>query len=598
MSPGRFRFMKQAGLFACLATSLTAADFAPPAEGPVAFRRDRLPLDVETIGSLSGQLVILARGLDATTPAKRRAAAQMLALSMVLDPGNTKARELVAQYVSGDRKPKGDAEDLEKARTTLWQLVSWLESPDAGTEGHSLAACLKDTLISSNPEDPKTAALQGRGELGSWTGWIPTLSSYQDAPAKPEDHEEETKGKAPGMASSGSIKLTNAEVSTLMWTSAKGLDGKDKWTLAPGVLQMSARMAPPEGGQPAPFSVRFGTRDDGGFLITLEQAIPGYLKDLNPPAGGQVDLGGGDFTASLASRKMQAISAAATLLAAAAVTGREPTGAVLGTFDVTGAFTLSTGFWEQLRAMENAPPGRLVLPAEAAEYLPAMLAMEKPQFFLRHEVLLAKNLRELLEFSAKSPAEPLAGITARFKEIRDKTDVQAVGNYLANPHVRRRLAEIAQEMPLHYSARMLAIQGSGSRPTKIPRPVLVPEIRRALAPMAWMGQWQGMDSSGEVDNANIPRVGPTYEACRTQVDALKRYVTKEDQPLMAEVDELLTAIRTVERVVRSRAASYEVYAAQTKLIAAYKTTMNDLARAVGEPVVKPESRSAGDLPPD
>lgn len=593
--------MKQAGLLACMATSLAtsavAADFTPPSEGPVAFRRDKLPLGVETIGSLSGHLVVMAKGLDATTPEKRRAAAQMLAMASTLDPGNTKARELVAQYVSGDHKPKGDSEDIGKARAEIWQLVSWLDSPDAGAEAHSLSACLKDVLGTSNPDDPKAASLQGKDELGSWAGWIPPLASYQDSPTTPENGSD-PKGTAPGVTPPGVIKLASAQVSTLMWTGSKTIDGKAKWTLAPGTLHMSARIAEPEAGEAPPFSVRFGSKDDGGFLVSLEQSIPGYLKGLELPPGGQVDLGGEEFIASVPSRKMQAVSAAATLLTAAAVTGQEPTGAVLGTFDATGAFVLPTGFWEQLRAMESAPPGRLVLPAEAAEYLPAMLAMEKPQFFLRHEILLAKDLRELQAFSAKSPAEPLAGITARFKEIRDKADIQAVGNYLANPHVRRRLAEIAQEMPLHYSAKMLAIQGSGSRPTKIPRPVLVPEIRRALTPMAWMAQWQGMDSSGEVDNTNVPRVGPTYEACKTQVDALKRYVTKEDQPIMDEVDQLLTAIRTVERVVRSRAASYEVYSAQTKLITAYRTTMNDLSRAAGEPVAKPESRSSGGRPPD
>ena len=58
---------------------LVAGNFAVPAEGPVAFRRDRLPLDAGTMAELSRQLVTLAEGLSAETAVNRRAAAQVLA---------------------------------------------------------------------------------------------------------------------------------------------------------------------------------------------------------------------------------------------------------------------------------------------------------------------------------------------------------------------------------------------------------------------------------------------------------------------------------------------------------------------------------------
>ena len=98
MRPGKFHVLRVAGLSLAAATCLFAQKFAPPAEGPVAFRRDRIPLDAEAMAGLSRQLATLAEGLDFKTAANRRAAAQMLALAVTLDPANSKTRELIARF--------------------------------------------------------------------------------------------------------------------------------------------------------------------------------------------------------------------------------------------------------------------------------------------------------------------------------------------------------------------------------------------------------------------------------------------------------------------------------------------------------------------
>ena len=142
-------------VWAITAMTLVAGNFAPPAEGPVAFRRDRLPLDADTMATLSRQLVTLAQGLDAETAVNRRAAAQMLALATALDPGNGKAREVLAGFQNGSHPPAADAEQLEKSRERVWQDIAWLETPEAGGEGQALAACLADVLVVSDPKTPR-----------------------------------------------------------------------------------------------------------------------------------------------------------------------------------------------------------------------------------------------------------------------------------------------------------------------------------------------------------------------------------------------------------------------------------------------------------
>ena len=88
-------------------------------------------------------------------------------------------------------------------------------------------------------------------------------------------------------------------------------------------------------------------------------------------------------------------------------------------------------FWYQLQALGKGKGQRLVLPAEAAAYLPSILAMEKPEFFFDYEVLLASDFKQLLDLTAKKPKEPLASATAKFREIRERAGISGC------PHLHR-----------------------------------------------------------------------------------------------------------------------------------------------------------------
>jgi hypothetical protein len=246
----------------------------------------------------------------------------------------------------------------------------------------------------------------------------------------------------------------------------------------------------------------------------------------------------------------QSISAAAAVLTSAALTGQEPDATVIGVIDRTGNFSLPTGFWDQLQSLTSGggQKGRLILPTASADYLPALLALEKPQFFFDYEVILASNFSELIALSAKNLEGRDAKISANFQEIRAKATPLALGQYLANPHVRRRLVEITQENPNHYSARLLAIQGTGNRPVFIPRKVLVPEILRAIKPI----QWIVARTSAFFEDEETTRVGASYESSRSALDLLERYVAKEDRGLLDKAQELVAKIRTMERVIRKK----------------------------------------------
>ncbi|MGB6221703.1 hypothetical protein, partial [Haloferula sp.] len=77
--------------------SLAQAAFVPPNDGPVPFRRDKLPVDADTMTSLSKQLVLLTGTMDTSKAEETRRAAQILGLALALDPDNRQGLPLLRQ---------------------------------------------------------------------------------------------------------------------------------------------------------------------------------------------------------------------------------------------------------------------------------------------------------------------------------------------------------------------------------------------------------------------------------------------------------------------------------------------------------------------
>jgi hypothetical protein len=579
--------------------SAMAGPFAVPAEGPVAFRRDKIPLDADAMAGLSKQLQTLAASLAPETPADHRGAAQMLALALALDPANAKARELISDYQSQNHQAGDDLDRLEKSRARIWQYIAWLETPDAGSDGQALAACLKDVIIISDPKNPKSAAIREAGEKGAWAGWVPAVSAYEEkdlaANGSPSEPQPGSADPAPTESPTPAGQLEKAQVYTLLWQST-GKGETAVWTLAPAPLQMTASLSETEGGgeegsqaKAIPFSLTVGNGEEGSTVGRMAQTIRALLNSQHKklPAGLKVTINNKELEKSLESKRRQSISAAAAVLANAAVSGQEPDAVILGSVDETGAYKLPTAFWDQLMALGKGGGRRLILPAEAAIYLPSILALEKPGFFMDYEVLLATDFNQLVALSTKTPEGPLASASTEFRKIRERQGAQDVRLYIANTFVKQRMMVILQEVPTHFSAKMLLIQAAGNRPTLIARQVLATELRRALEPMRWILDVQ--DSNR--DDSNFAKLGETYESCRTKVDAMERYAEKNDKILVDHAREVVIAIRNLDRATRTRGESYvithAVQTAHSDLKRLAKEFSDEIAADAGDGLILP-----------
>jgi hypothetical protein len=223
------------------------------------------------------------------------------------------------------------------------------------------------------------------------------------------------------------------------------------------------------------------------------------------------------------------------------------------------------------------------------ELLPGLLVLEKPEFFLQHEVLAAADFQELTARAGTPEQGPLADAMAKFAEIRRVAQGKAAAPFVAHPATRQRLGEILQLCPDHLSARMLLLQGSGSRPDKFPAPILAREIRRAIKPMAWAtttGLWE----------VSADKLEATHATCRAELDALASKVDRPDRTLHDEALEIVNSLRTMARKLRSPggdpSGSWDrdrvIGPLQRETASGYGTLMEKLDQISGEDEYQPQ----------
>jgi hypothetical protein len=531
---------------------ICVAEFALPAAGPVPFRRFAIPLDADTMTRLSQDLTAAAREQPIATPHERRAVVQLLALAQVLDPANDAAREILKACASGSHNPQKDPAGPARELVRIRHLASWLELPEAGPDGQALAHCLQDVLAASDPGHPDAQARRETGEAGAWAGWVPEPAAYEDRPKVAEaPATRPPPGPEPGLPA---VRLPQASVGTLAWKKS-GNDPSAEWLPVPTSLSMTSSLAEDAS---SGFSLSFGGQ--GRSLDQTARMIGNLLEKQHGdlPRGLRIRITCPEFSSSPEAGSALPSSAAAAVLASAAITGREADAIILGRVDESGALTLPKTIWEQLLSLGPGKGRRLVLPAAAADWLPSVLAMEKPGFFMDYEVLLAADFRELLDLSAKEPPGNVAAASAKFREIRERMGGEDVRSYVANSFVRTRLGELAQEAaPYHASAAMLFMQAGGKRPTTLIRPALNAELLIAAKPLAWITRREEY----EFDAADPKRWSECYDGYRKRIDQLARMTTRTDQDLLEEGRAVSTAARNLERAYRTRGEQYLVWGA-------------------------------------
>jgi hypothetical protein len=530
----------------------------------------------------------------------------MVALALALDPASRDAQALVDSLKEGGAQKPAEEEELERARNRAWQVLAWLEMPETGADAQALAACLGDVLAMSDPQHPKARERQSAGEKGAWKGWVAEELAFRpkESESKPEMNEEkEADPEQPDKEKAGA-HLTLGELSGAMplWHYDKELD-RTKLAVVPVRLEASI-LDPGEKEEEDDEDEKDKDKDKGKNKDKVddeeeykrpdfEVRVPGegmterFAKAMHQvesamtqrhgslPTGLQVKLSFGKIDYSM-TRNGLALTGTTALLMEGALSGKIPTAITLAVVGEDGKLELPPRFWQTLRALSasQSTGTRLILPDEAAEFLTALVVMDDAAFFMKNEVLLAGSVDELCDFASPSPKEGIADGLKRFEEVRKVGQGKALGTFVAHPATQQRLRELAGAMPEHASARMLALQGSGSRPRFLQRPILAREIRTAVEPL-------GILMSEQFDEIDPEDLEKAHEASRALLAGLTGYIDIRDRDLHKGATDVADSLRPLARLLPKK--DYENSDALTqKQAEAYGSARREYLRLLRE----------------
>ncbi len=566
-----------------------APAFVPPSEVAPPFRRDKLPIDTDAMVSLSQTMTLLSQSASLDEAPQRRAAAQALALALALDPANSSARDILSTIAEGKRLRDPDPEKLTRAKTLVWELNGWLTTPQAGNDGNLLADLLGDTVATLDPEHPSAVDLLKSPQRGRWDGWVASLPSFEEkkiASLETPDDDDDEKPEPTKPEQTG-ILLTKATVKSVLFAYDKKTDG---YVFGNTTVSMEAQPKHEEGESHGDLQLRVPCREEyeGEVKDFVVSPIMDALEnsDVALTENGRISFQAGEGDIYSFRKNTVSITGPAFVLAHAALTGVEPDATVIGVIDTKGKLTSPRYLWDVVDELRKGDGGRLVIPADSAEFFAALLTLEEPDFFLKYEVFTASSPEEMAKLCAKKPDAKQAAVSAKFKEIKDKAPDSTLGPYLANRFIRQRLLDIHAEMPQHFSAKMLAAQGSAERPPRtLPKNILAAMIWHAIEPIEAATTFE---EEGIFD-ARSDVLEKLHNASRAELDLLDRFADRDSTELLDRAKSLASELRAMARALSGRSDDWD--AKYSSVAKAHRTLKNsneqirrELSLLTGDPL--------------
>lgn len=585
----------------------TAAPFVAPTDRVPPFRRDRLPVPVEAMHTLGDHLLALALAKPMESAERRRAVAQAIALAQALNPGNETSESLLPVLSDGGEWVPPNPERVAQAKQSIAQMHAWLSAPETGEDANLLANLMTESISILDPQNPAAQNLgetesQGAldGGVDAWDGWVAPISAFQQPPAKPTGPAEEiiaaevevievedpfefveptepppTGPKPPAPE----VKLKAATISTVFQLFD---EQRDRWIAQPVDVIMNAT--------------------DGNFQILIDgekrnqsrseqELIQPVEKGLTKafgvnPTRGQINIYYGGRTSYSYQQNQASMSGPAWLLAHAALSGVEPNGFFIAELNENQEWVLPEFFWRMIMALDedDSRGGRLVVPASAEGPLLNLLALEKSDFFLRYEVLVASSADEFVKLTTKQRTEEQIAVSEKFREIKERAGDSSLGLYLANRFVLQRLKDITEQAPYHLSAKLLAQQGSGTWPRFMTREALAAELWRRIELLALP---LGTDPK-TITTQDIAQLQTFSDQIFEDLKFVGTYAEFDDIPLVKEASKLADASGKLVRVLKDNRREWEKYkdvrAGQRRLRNEYFQLRKKLSEVSGDPI--------------
>ncbi len=587
--------------FLLMIAAVDAATFVPPTGKIAPFRRDQLPISDRAIDNLSYQITTITSASPYETAEHRRAVVKALALALALNPKNESAKNILDRLIEGEKPSFADKGKLDYDKRQAWNSLEWLSSPEAGQDGNVLAAMLGETLANIFPTDSLASSYLAKPENPGWNGWVAELANFKKEPTKKEDPKVDDKKEEiavtppkvlPKYDPTKGVVMDMAKLSTVLRIYDKD---KSLWLHKVVPLQMRGTNHPTneDGEEQHGFRVQVSASSNDYWQMEEELSSP--LKNrltkhlVRLPERAEINVSiDSENSAYPFSRNRGAISGPAFVLANAALTGIAPDGIVIGEIDrSSGNLKLPVYFWRALMVLAEGSGGRLIIPASAEPMLINLLALEKPEFFLKYEVLIASSLEEFVTLASMESSPQHEEIYNKFKLIKEKSAGSALGAYLTNKFVRERLQEIVAQAPYHLSAKTLLIYSSVSRPRYLTREALAAEIWRKIDVIT---ELEKIGDYYDINSNQLARMNDLYEQMRDDIKVLDRYTETRNDDLLKEAKSVIASVRGFGREFEGSKEMWEkvdkIQAAHGDMKRGNRAFVQKLAEITGDPLPK------------
>ena len=581
--------------------AVDAATFVPPTGKIAPFRRDQLPISDRAIDNLSYQITTITSASPYETAEHRRAVVKALALALALNPKNESAKNILDRLIEGEKPSFADKGKLDYDKRQAWNSLEWLSSPEAGQDGNVLAAMLGETLANIFPTDSLASSYLAKPEHPGWNGWVAELANFKKEPTKKEDPKVDDKKEEiavtppkvlPKYDPTKGVVMDMAKLSTVLRIYDKD---KSLWLHKVVPLQMRGTNHPTneDGEEQHGFRVQVSASSNDYWQMEEELSSP--LKNrltkhlVRLPERAEINVSiDSENSAYPFSRNRGAISGPAFVLANAALTGIAPDGIVIGEIDrSSGNLKLPAYFWRALMVLAEGSGGRLIIPASAEPMLINLLALEKPEFFLKYEVLIASSLEEFVTLASMESSPQHEEVYNKFKLIKEKSAGSALGAYLTNKFVRERLQEIVAQAPYHLSAKTLLIYSSVSRPRYLTREALAAEIWRKIDVIT---ELEKIGDYYDINSNQLARMNDLYEQMRDDIKDLDRYTETRNDDLLKEAKSVIASVRGFGREFEGSKEMWEkvdkIQAAHGDMKRGNRAFVQKLAEITGDPLPK------------
>jgi hypothetical protein len=526
------------------------AEYVPPEETGDLFARAALPVDTDMMRELSGQLAVLAQRPTAGDPVQQRATAQLVAMATRLDPTNWRARDINHRLSKGRDVPAAEPQEFQDAKSRTWEIAQWLLDEETGDTGRLVGSQIVDALRVVDPGHPAVHGHQAGGENQRWKGVVAPLHRFRGRmeppepkpprpkPPEPEPPEPEPtppvpRPPAPPVLLTDGAVLTPFEVVAGQSHSIELVRLSLRVSESAETAELDLRLVPEPGTEAALTELRSARDRILGALTEKWGRLPEHRLATLESEG----------NLPYSPRNGTAFSGPATLLLASAISGQALRDDVVFFGDITpdGLIHNPEFAWRYLGKLRDGKGGRLIVPGRFEPQIRALLALEEPDFFIRYEVLAASTLGQALSMAAADPGSPILAQTDQdFARFREVTAPASIGPLAVNGQVRERLTKILTANPNHWSAKMILLQGSSWRPTRLDRVTLTMELRRCLEPIDWM--FGGGTEAGELDAS---RLTAAFDSCRKDLEALQRRVDRSDKKLYDESRAIVDTLPTL-----------------------------------------------------